>query len=117
MNGYIEQRFRADPPFAATSGRHEFDGQLPDWSEAGIAREAAELSAAIAGAEAFDPAQLTETERFERAYLLAEAKGSLFFVATADQPHRNPAFYSGSLDPSTYVVVPYAAPAVRLQAY
>ncbi|MEO6255627.1 MAG: DUF885 domain-containing protein, partial [Sphingomicrobium sp.] len=42
---------------------------------------------------------------------------SLFFVATADQPHRNPAFYSGSLDPSTYVVVPYAAPAVRLQAY
>ena len=117
MNDYIEQTFRANPPFAATAGRHEFDGQLPDWSEAGITKEKARLRNAVTAAEQFDPARLTPNERFERAYLIAEAKGSLFFIDAADQAHTNPSYYNGSLDPSTYVVVPYAPPEVRLKAY
>jgi uncharacterized protein (DUF885 family) len=117
MNAYIEETFRANPTFAVSSGRHEFDGQLPDWSPAGIAADAARLRNAIAAAGAFDPTRLSETERFERDYLMAEARGTLFFIETADQPHLNPAYYSGALDPSTYVVVPYAAPEVRLKAY
>jgi len=117
MNDYIEQSFRANPPFAATAGRHEFDGQLPDWTEAGIANEKARLRNAIARAEKFDLARLSETERFERAYLISQAKGALFFMDAADQPHTNPAFYTGSIDPSVYVTVPYAPPPVRLAAY
>ena len=117
MNDYIEQSFRANPPFAATAGRHEFDGQLPDWTEAGIANEKARLRNAIAGAEKFDLARLSETERFERAYLISQAKGALFFIDAADQPHTNPAYYTGSIDPSVYVTVPYAPPPVRLAAY
>ncbi|MEO6582237.1 MAG: DUF885 domain-containing protein [Sphingomicrobium sp.] len=117
MNDYIEQTFKANPPFAATAGRHEFDGQLPDWSEAGIQNEVTRLRTAVAEAEKFDPAKLSENERFERAYLIGQAKGSLFFIDAADQAHKNPAYYSGSLDPSTYVVVPYAAPEVRIKAY
>jgi hypothetical protein len=117
MNDYLEQSFRANPPFAATAGRHEYDGQLPDWTEAGLRNEVARLRNAIAAAEKFDPAKLSPKERFERAYLIAQAKGALFFLDAADQPHRNPAYYNGSLDPSTYVVVPYAAPEVRLKAY
>jgi len=117
MNDYIEATFRANPPFAATAGRHEYDGQLPDWTEAGIKNEVARLKSAVAAAEKFDPAKLTENERFERAYLIAQAKGTLFFIDAADQAHKNPAYYNGSLDPSTYVVVPYAAPEVRLKAY
>src|SRR5436190_19907532 len=77
MSDYIEQTFKANPPFAATSGRHEFDGQLPDWSEAGITNEITRLKNAIAAAEKFDPNKLTENEKFERAYLIAQAKGSL----------------------------------------
>ncbi len=117
MNAYIEETFRADPPFAVSAGRHEFDGRLPDWSPQGLAANRARLEAAIAAAQAFDPALLTETERFERDYLIAQARGSLFWVAVADQPHTNPAYYSGSLDPSVYVTVPYAPPDVRLRAY
>src|SRR5215472_12179397 len=37
--GFIESSFRADPGFAVQAGRHEFDGQLPDWSAGGIAAE------------------------------------------------------------------------------
>ena len=73
MHAYIEETFRANPTFAVSSGRHEFDGQLPDWSPAGIAADATRLRNAIAAAGAFDATRLSETERFERDYLMAEA--------------------------------------------
>ncbi|QIL02848.1 DUF885 domain-containing protein [Sphingomonas sinipercae] len=117
MNDYIEATFRANPAFAVVSGRHEYDGQLPDWSAEGLAAEQARLQAAIDAAKAFDPARLSPTERFERDYMMAQARNWLFWIATADQPHTNPAYYAGTLDPSAYVVVPYAAPEVRMRAY
>jgi hypothetical protein len=117
VSDYIEQTFRANPPFAVAQGRHEFDGQLPDWSPTGIAAEKARLKSAIAAAAAFDPLQLSPAERFERDYLTAEARGSLFWIDTADQPHINPAYYANALDPSPYVTVPYAPPEVRMKSY
>jgi hypothetical protein len=117
VDAYIEQTFKAQPNFAATSGRHEFDGQLPDWSEAGIQAERQRLKNAISAAQAFGDDKLSKEERFERDYLIAQARGQLFWNETADQPHKNPAFYANNLDPSTYVVVPYAPPEVRIKAY
>ena len=117
VDQYIEASFKAQPNFAATSGRHEYDGQLPDWSEAGIMAERQRLKDAITGALKFGDDRLGKEERFERDYLVAQARGQLFWLETADQPHKNPAFYAGNLDPSTYVVVPYAPPEVRLKAY
>ena len=38
---FIERSFELDPAFAASQGRHEFDGRLPDWSEPGLAAAAA----------------------------------------------------------------------------
>ena len=115
--GYIEQTFRANPTFAVNQGRHEFDGMLPDWSPTGINSEVSRLKSAIAAAEAFDPRLLPESDRFERDYLVAQARGELFWLETAGSPWRNPAFYVGSLDPSPYVTRPYAAPAVRMRAF
>ena len=40
---FIEDTFKAQPFFASQAGRHEFDGQMPDWSAAGIAREVTRL--------------------------------------------------------------------------
>jgi hypothetical protein len=117
MDGYIEATFKANPTFAVTSGRHEFDGKLPDWSEAGLVAEKQRLRTAIDAATRFDSAKLSKTERFERDYLISEAKGSLFWIDAADQPHTNPAYYTGDLDPSVYVVVPYAPPETRLKSY
>ncbi len=114
---FIENYFKFNPSFAVTQGRHEYDGQLPDWSPTGIANEAAFLRSSIAAASAFDSRRLTREQRFERDYLVARAKGDLFWIATADQPHLNPAYYVGTLDPSTYVTRPYASPEVRLRAF
>jgi len=118
LAAYIEQTFTANPAFAVGQGRHEFDGQLPDWSETGLQNEMARLRSAIAAAQAFDPRRLTREQRFERDYMMAQARGALFWMADADEPHRNPSFYMDSgLDPSVYVTRPYAPPETRLRAY
>ena len=59
MARYIEQDFRANPAFAVGQGRHQYDGQLPDWSETGLQNEIERLRSAIAAAQAYDPRRLT----------------------------------------------------------
>lgn len=113
----IDGYFRIAPEFAAVQGRHEFDGQLPDWSGTGLANRISFLRSTIAAAEAFDDSRLTREQRFERDYLVAVMRGRLFWDTVADQPHTNPAYYVGSLDPSVYVTRPYAPPEQRLRAY
>jgi uncharacterized protein (DUF885 family) len=119
VNSYIEASFRANPNFAVSQGRHEYDGVAVDLRPAALAAEVQRLTSAVATAQAFPEASLTKKERFERAYLIANARGSLFWASRegADQYHTNPAAYLGAMDPSVYVTVPYAPPVVRLRAY
>lgn len=115
---YIEGYFRLNPAFAVSQGRHEYDGQLPDWSADGLRAQTAYLKTMLVEARAFDPATLSEAQRFERAYLIAQAQGRLFFLEDADEPHRNPAFYlDNGLDPNVYIARPYAAPEQRMRAF
>jgi uncharacterized protein (DUF885 family) len=116
--GFILGYFRVSPAFAVSQGKHEYDGQLPDWSETGLANAKEFLRSSIAAAQVFDPKSLTKAERFERDYLIARARGDLFWLEAADQPHLNPAFYmNNGLDPSVYVTRPYAPPETRMRAF
>lgn len=116
---FIADTFRANPGFAVQSGKHEYDGQIGDLSEAGIIAEVARLRTALAAASAFSDASLNPRQRYERDYLVAVAKGQLFWIdpTGADSMHRNPAAYLGALDPSVYITVPYAPAEQRLRAY
>src|SRR4029453_11348593 len=73
----------------------------------------------IADAGAFSNDKLTPEQRYERDYLVAVAKGQLFWLdpSGADQLHNNPAAYLGFIDPSVYITVPYAPKEQRLKAY
>ncbi len=116
-DGFIEGWFRLDPAFAVYEGRHDFDGGLPDWSDAGLKRQPAYLHQAIDRARAFADADLKPDERFERDYLIRVAEGKLFWLEDADQPHRNPAYYvGGGLDPNVYIARPYADAPTRMKA-
>jgi hypothetical protein len=89
----IEEFLKAQPAFAVYQGRHEFDGQLPDWSSEGIAagvkllREARARAAAVPG--------LSGTDAFERDYLISHFDKELFWLEDAQFPLSNPAFYLG----------------------
>ncbi len=117
----IEAYVEAHPQWAVVQGRHEYDGQLPDWSRAGIEREIARLKQERREAMAFDDAALTPQQRFERQYLLSRVDQSLFWTEKAQQPFSNPEFYLGwqgdSLDPSPYIALNYAPPAQRMRAF
>jgi uncharacterized protein (DUF885 family) len=117
VDEFLAGYFKANPAFAVNQGRHEFDGRLPDWSEEGIKAEILRLQRLRERAADFRATALDEAQRFERDYLVQRIDNDLFWLAVAEQPFRNPAWYSDALNPGVYVVRPYAAPEVRLRAF
>lgn len=117
INEYLE----AHPVFAVVAGRHEYDGRLPDWSAAGIAAEIMRLHAARDRATAIPDAALSESERFERDYLVARIDRDLFWLEDAEAPFLNPAWYLDwivdNLDPAPYLTRNYAPLETRMTAY
>jgi hypothetical protein len=116
-NAFIEDYFIAQPVFAANSGRHEFDGQLPDLSSHGIKREIARLHDQHDQLAAVDPAALQPRERFDREYLLSVVDRDLFWIEKTQFPFSNPGWYISQLDPDMYLSRNYAALDVRMKAY
>jgi uncharacterized protein (DUF885 family) len=119
VDRFIEESLAANPSIAVMLGRHEFDGQLPDWSSAGLQKEITRLEQARARAIEFTDAKLASgEERFQRDYLVSRVDNDLFWLRDLQQPTTNPAFYFNyGIDPSTYVTVPYAPIEQRLQAF
>jgi uncharacterized protein (DUF885 family) len=115
--GFIQSYLDAQPFFAAQSGRHEYDGQLPDLSNHGIRREIARLHDQRDQISAVDPKTLEPRERFDREYLLAVVDRDLFWTEKAKFPFTNPAWYIDKLDPDMYLNRNYAPLEVRMKAY
>jgi hypothetical protein len=114
MDGY----FAAQPPVGAYEGRHEFDGQLPDWSAEGFRKLTAFLHAQRDAASGFNDSSLNATQRFERDYVISRIDADLFWLEAAGSPFHNPAFYfDNGLDPSLYITRPYAPIEQRLRAF
>lgn len=114
---YLDEYFAANPSAAVHAGKHEYDGQLPDFSQAGIEKEILRLHTARDEISKFKDEDLSEHDRFERDYLLSEVDGELFWLEVADQPHTAPFWYADALDPDVYVSVNYAPLATRLRSY
>jgi hypothetical protein len=117
VNSFMSDYFTAHPDVAVLAGRHEFDGKLPDWSDAGIKKEIARLHTERDKASEFTDASLDERQRFERDYLLAQIDKDLFWTEKVEWPYKNPYFYVDSIDPDVYVSREYAASDVRLRAF
>ena len=114
---FIEDRLASNPPFAVDSGRHEFDGKLPDWSKAGIAANIARLHETRDSVAKFDTSRLDAALAFERDYLIARIDRELFWLESGEQPFTNPTFYLDGLNPSVYLTRDYAPLADRMRAY
>jgi Bacterial protein of unknown function (DUF885) len=114
---FLESYFKAHPFFAVQAGRHEFDGQMADWSATAIAAEIARLTRLRAAARAFDTTTLSAAERFERDLLVNAINNDLFWLERARFPFTNPAWYIERLDPDVYVNRDYAPLAKRLAGY
>jgi uncharacterized protein (DUF885 family) len=114
---FMDSYFSARPFFAAQSGRHEYDGQLPDVSNHGLRREIARLHDQRDQISAVDPKTLEPRERFDREYLLAVVDRDLFWLEKAKFPFSNPGWYIDKIDPDMYLHRNYAPLDVRMKAY
>jgi uncharacterized protein (DUF885 family) len=112
---WVESDLKANPNAATYWGRHDYDGLFPDWSEAGLKAEIQRLKDFRARAAAVDATQLDATAKFERDYLDAVIDGRLFWLETADWPHKNPTFYG--FDPTVYLDRPYGDLGRRIKDY
>ncbi|MCH2458532.1 MAG: DUF885 domain-containing protein, partial [Henriciella sp.] len=77
MESFLEGYFELNPTFAVSQGRHEFDGQLPDWSDAGLEAQILFRQFAIELAQEMDEGSLSEADAFERQYLINTMQGEL----------------------------------------
>jgi len=117
----IEAHIEAHPQWAVVQGRHEYDGQLPDWSRAGIEKEIARLHRVRDEAMAFADDQMSAEQLYQREYLISRVDQDLFWIEKAQSPFRNPGFYFGwmgdSLDPSPYITLDYASLEQRMRSF
>jgi uncharacterized protein (DUF885 family) len=103
-DAFIEDYFELNPSDAVSQGRHEFDGSIGDWSAAALSLQIEFLHATAAQVQAFDEAQLSPAQRFERSYLAAVVRRQLFWLEDADEPHKNLTWYvDNGLDPNVYI--------------
>jgi uncharacterized protein (DUF885 family) len=117
MASFLDGYFKVNPTAGVYQGRHEFDGQLPDWSLEGLKAGIDYRKKAIADAKAIDAAGMSDAQKFERDYLVHAMEGELFFLEDAQGQNTNPGFYLGALDPNVYVARPYADATTRMKAF
>ena len=117
VDSFIEARFKTDPYFAVQSGRHEYDGKMPDWSRAALDANVSELRTYAGKLAKWDPVSLSNEQRFEHEHLQWVVDSELFWLAEAESPFRNPAWYIERLDPSMYLTREYAPLPKRLEGF
>src|SRR5690349_24186762 len=66
VNNFIEATFKANPGFAVSQGRHEYDGQIADLSPQAMTAEVERLKKAIADAQGFTDDKLSPEQRYQR---------------------------------------------------
>jgi hypothetical protein len=117
VDAFIDGYFRHNPVFAAGAGKHEYDGQLPDYSPAGLKANIDWLHGQRDALAAFADGKLDAQGRFRRDYALAVIDGALFWLEDSGFAYSNPSFYTGDLSPSMYLTRPYAPLPQRMDAF
>ena len=74
VDAFLEANFAANPTFAVSAGRHEYDGRLPDYSPTALQAEIDRLRAVRREAQRYPEDSLDAAQRFERDYLVGLLK-------------------------------------------
>ncbi|MEO7430668.1 MAG: DUF885 domain-containing protein [Dokdonella sp.] len=117
VDTFLAGYFQHDPVSAASAGKHEFDGKLPDYSPEGLKATADWLHGQRTAFSNFADDTLDAQGRFRRDYALAVIDGQLFRLEDSNAPYSNPGYYAGDLSPSMYLTRPYAALPERMAAF
>jgi hypothetical protein len=108
---FDEYLFPENPTTATSDGRHKYDGQLEDYSKAGVAHRAVELKKWEA-----QFAQLPSGD--DRELVLSYIRANLLELETVRQWEKNPDNYSSGITNSAYTIMSrkFAPPEARLKS-
>ncbi len=105
----LRERWAVYPNEAASSGLHDFDGELPVLSQQAINARVAQLRASLKEAEAVDPSALADQERFDRELLVGGLAEELFSLTEWQDYRRNPMALMSPIEVTNYMDRAYAA--------
>ncbi|MFO0611139.1 MAG: DUF885 domain-containing protein [Polyangiaceae bacterium] len=109
LDEYLERQ----PAYARTLGMREFDGQLADYSAAGIAERVAFLKRSRDYLEGIDPRRLSADDQLDRKLMLLELEQQLFRIEDMDEWHKRPMFYEELFSIDGYLTRDYAPLDIR----
>ena len=115
---YFDAFYLPANPSAATSyGVHLYDGQLEDYSRAGVASEVKALKGWEQRVAAVDPASLSLFVRGDRDLVLNNIRSSLLTLQAIRPWEKNPDFYSSGITSSAFTLMErkFAPPETRLR--
>jgi len=117
VNNFVESYFKQNPEWAAYNGRHEFEGQISDYSDKGIKEKVKWFKKQKELTEDFRNTTLTSEQLLEKENLLRIIDENIFFIETLRQPYINADYYSMRLAPSNYLEKNYASLKQRMEGY
>ena len=108
---FDEYYFPYNPTTATADGIHKYDGQLEDYSKAGVARRVAEL-------KKFEAEFAKLPASADRDLVLNYIRASLLELETVRKWEKNPDIYSSGITSSAFTIMSrkFAPPEVRLKS-
>jgi uncharacterized protein (DUF885 family) len=104
----LRERWRAHPTEAAYSGLHEFDGVMPDLSQAAFDARVEELRSELIEAEAIDAVGLDTQGRFDHTLIVGGLRGEIFELTRMRSHLKDPMALMYPLDVTNYMDRSYA---------
>lgn len=110
--------FPTNPSTATSDGFHAWDGQLEDYSRAGVEANVKALQQWEARVSAVDPNTLSEYVQDDRTLVLNNIRSTLLTLQTIRPWQKNPDNYSSGIASSAFTLMErkFASPETRLRA-
>ncbi|MBY0356432.1 MAG: DUF885 domain-containing protein [Candidatus Obscuribacterales bacterium] len=102
VDSYFDFVFKTNPGLASQLGFHEYDSQMPDYSETAIQKQTVELHKRLAQFEAVPSASLSEQSRIDLTLIKSSIKSALLELEEIQDWRKNPDFYSSSASGCIY---------------
>jgi uncharacterized protein (DUF885 family) len=118
VDEFYGQYFKFHPTDATITGFHEHDGELEDFSRAGVDEQVAWLKAMLPRVEKFPVAKLNSIQRGDRELLMGDIHSELLELEEIRPWEKNPDLYSSGISYSAFCIMSrnYASQEERLRS-
>lgn len=117
VNNFVESYLKQNPDWASFYGRHEYDGQISDYSDKGIKARVEWFKNQKELTKEYNNEILTSDQILEKENILRVIDENIFFMETLRRPYNNSYYYFFQLAPSNYLEKNYAPLNQRMKSY